>query len=89
MARCCVSDHCYLSFDPFFSIVDFFESYAMREIEGLSLFSYGFDFSSPRRPHSAPLCCGSLLFSKYLKYFCFKEYFTAAEGSVNKQDFFL
>ena len=37
VVRCCVSDHCYLSFDPFFSIVDFFECYAMREIEGLSL----------------------------------------------------
>ena len=48
VARGCVSDHCYLSFDPFFSIVDFFESYAVREIEGLSLFSYGFVFSSPR-----------------------------------------
>ena len=27
VARCCVSDHCYLSFDPFFSIVAFLESY--------------------------------------------------------------
>ena len=48
VAKCCVSDHCYLPFDPFFSIVDFFVSYAMREIEGLSLFGYGFVFSSPR-----------------------------------------
>ena len=57
VVRCCVSDYCYLSFDPFFSIVDFFESYAMREIEGLSLFSQGFVFSSPRFAplRSAPL----------------------------------
>ena len=34
VVRFCVSDNGYLSLDPFFSIVDFFESYAMREIEG-------------------------------------------------------
>ena len=34
-----VSDRCYLFFHLFSSIVDFFENYAMREIEGLSLFS--------------------------------------------------
>ena len=28
VASCCVYDYCYLSFDPFFSIVDFFESHA-------------------------------------------------------------
>ena len=48
VARCCVSDHFYLSFDPFFSIVAFLESYAMREAEGLCLFSYGWVFSSAR-----------------------------------------
>ena len=45
VARCCVSDRCYLLFDPFSSTVDFFESCAMREIEDLSLFSYGFVFA--------------------------------------------
>ena len=60
----------------------------MREIEGLSLFCHGFVFSSPRFAPLFGLCCGSLLFSKYLKSFGFKEYFTGAEGSVNKQDFF-
>ena len=33
MARCCVSDRCYLLFDPFSSTVDFFESYATSEIK--------------------------------------------------------
>ena len=47
MARCCVSDRWYLFFDPFSSTIDFFESYAMREIEGLSLFSYGFVLHDP------------------------------------------
>ena len=45
VARCCVSDRYYLFFHPFSSTVDFFESCAMREIEGLSLFSYGFVFA--------------------------------------------
>ena len=39
----------------------------MREIEGLSLFCHGFVFSSPRFAPLFGLCCGSLLFSKYLK----------------------
>ena len=82
-----VSDHCYLSFDPFSSTVDFFKSYAMREVKGLSLSSYGFVFSSPRFAPLSGLCWGSLLFSKYSKSFGFKEYFTGTQGSVNKQDF--
>ena len=45
VAKCGVSDRCYLVFDPFSSTVVFFESYAMREIEGLSFFSYGFVFA--------------------------------------------
>ena len=80
-------------FDPFFGIVAFLESYAMREIEGLSLFSYA--------PPFLGLCCGysqtpeenskyatELALSKNLKSFGFEE-LTGAEGSVKRQDFLL
>ena len=91
VARCCVSDHCYLSFDPFFSIVAFLESCVMRKIED-------FVFSSPRfalrfvlRELAIFLLCFEyaikLALSKYLKSFGFKGCFAGAEGSVNKQHF--